>query len=154
MSRNYSKFDRLALKRAGELRVSCIHCHKEVALRSLKLWHGDNCITIKPRDKKDSLSIDEALDDTHTKLVKMVLTYLNLNEKRKYSTSESLAQATRSALREIRSLAHNRSEEIHNTRKPVEGKHRINEKIKCEHCGTETNLQNHIKWHGDNCRNK
>jgi hypothetical protein len=154
MSRNYSKFDRLALKRAGDTRVSCIHCKKEVPLRSLKLWHGDNCAVVKPRVPKEKPVIDESLDDVHTKMVRMFLTYLNLNEKRKYSTSESLAQATRASLRELRSLAHDRSEEIHNTRKPVKGKCRINEKIKCEHCGKETNLQNHIKWHGDNCRNK
>lgn len=28
----------------------------------------------------------------------------------------------------------------------------INKRVKCKHCGTETNIGNHNRWHGDRCR--
>jgi hypothetical protein len=136
---------------AGFRPKQCEHCGKQVDSRHYALWHGDNCKTLRPPEPEPEPLV---FGSVHDELLHEVLVYISLHLKSQKYMSLPSAQALRTSLRKIRSLAHTRTEEIHNSRPPKEGKYRISDKITCEHCGTQANLQNYKKWHGDNCRNK
>lgn len=135
---------------AGFRPMQCEHCGKTVDSRHYALWHGDNCKTL--RDSSED--IDISFDDSHTKLILEFLKYISCYQKYEKKQNDNTARAMRSSLRKLRSLAHDRIEEIHNTRPLKEGQYRITDKIVCEYCGKKSNIQNYKKWHGENCKHK
>jgi len=111
-------------------KIKCEYCDREIDKRNYHRWHGENC-TNNPDNKV---------------IRKKIIIYETKEEKkiRYKKVSEKL-----------------KGRKISDNQKEITSKRMINfwsneenKKHKCEYCGIETTKVNHIRWHGEKCKNK